>query len=148
MNGLLMNSRDNARTPMHWDNSINNGFNQGCKPWLSMNTHAKDINVYNESIDDNSVLNYYKELIKFRKGEFKELLIDGTFTRLYEYETTEDMFVYKKSLENDSIIVILNLGDKEIEYNLSLIENKEILLSNYKDKKNKLRAFEAIVVRG
>ena len=148
MNGLLMNSRDNARTPMHWDNTVNSGFNKGAKTWLTMNTHAKNINVYNELNDNDSVLNYYKKLISLRKSEIKDLLIDGVFTRLNEYETNEDMFVYEKSIDNKSITVILNLGSNDIEYDLSLIENKEIILSNYQDKTNKLRAYEAIIIRG
>ena len=58
------------------------------------------------------------------------------------------MFVYKKSNDDVEIIVILNLGDKEIEYDLSLTKNKEILLSNYEGIDSKLRPYEAIVIKG
>ncbi|MEE1330034.1 MAG: hypothetical protein U0K18_02345, partial [Acutalibacteraceae bacterium] len=74
MNGLIKNSRDNARTPMHWDNSINNGFNEGHMPWLHMNEHAKDINVENQQNDDNSVLNYYKKLITIEKSKYLRII--------------------------------------------------------------------------
>ena len=58
------------------------------------------------------------------------------------------MFVYRKYDDNNEIIIILNLGDKHIEYDLSLTKNKEILLSNYGQVKNELRPYEAIVLRG
>ena len=148
MHGLLMNSRDNARTPMHWDNSVNSGFNKGAKTWLTMNTHAKDINVENEINDDNSVLNYYKKLINLRKGNLKELLINGEFIRLNEYEENVDMFVYQKKIENDSITVILNLGNKVIDFKQELINGKEIIIANYDSISNSLRPYEAIVIKG
>ena len=148
MHGLLMNSRDNGRTPMHWDNSVNCGFNKGAKPWLHMNTLCKDINVLNGLADESSVLNYYKKLIAFRKGMYKDILIDGMYIRLSSFEASSDMYVYRKFDDDNAIIVILNLGDKEIEYDLSLIKNKEVLLSNYDGLDSKLRPYEAIVVKG
>ena len=146
MHGLLLNSRDNARTPMHWDNSVNSGFNKGFKPWLHMNDHCKDINVENGLADGNSVLNYYKKLINLRKT-YKDIFIDSNYIRLNEYEVCDDLFIYKKQIEDTSIIVILNLGKNNIEFNNDLIKDKEILISNYNDKAQYLRAYEAIVVK-
>ena len=148
MHGLLMNSRDNARTPMHWDNSVNSGFNQGEKTWLTMNTHAKDINVENQINDEDSVLSYYKKLIGLRKSNLKDVFIDGYFERLTNYETTDDLFVYKKTYNDEVITMIINLGQNEIDYDLSLVKDKEIIISNYKDINKKLRAYEAIIIRG
>ena len=147
INGLLKNSRDNARTPMHWDNSVNNGFNKGHKPWLHMNEYAKDINVLNQQNDENSVLNYYKKLIKLRKGNYKEYFINGEFERVIEKETSKDMFVFKKIINESSLLIIINLGETELEYDNSLINNKEVLISNYKDVTKKLRAYEALIVK-
>ena len=147
MHGLLMNSRDNARTPMHWDNSVNSGFNKGAKTWLAMNEHAKDINVENQLNDDNSVLNYYKKLISLRKGEMKELFINGNFIRLKDLEHNDDMFIYRKALGDKSYLVIINLGQNDLDYDLSLIKDKEIIISNYEKQSKKLRAYEAIVVK-
>ena len=148
MHGLLMNSRDNARTPMHWDNSVNSGFNQGAKTWLAMNTHAKDINVFNQIDDEKSVLNYYKKLISLRKSSLKDVFIDGYFERLSKYENYEDLFIYKKTFENETMTVIINLGANELEYDLSLRLDKEIIISNYETPCDKLRPYEAIVIRG
>ncbi len=147
MEGLIKNSRDNARTPMHWDNSINNGFNKGCKPWLSMNKHAKDINVLNQIYDEDSVLSFYKNIIALRKGEYKDCFIDGEFEHIQDLETHKDMFIYRKKHLNASILVILNLGENELDYNVDLVKNKEILITNYSGLSNKLRPYEAIIVK-
>jgi len=146
MEGLLKNSRDNARCPMHWDNSINSGFNQGAKTWLHMNDKYKHINVENELNDNNSVLNYYKELIQLRKSAYKDVLIDGDFVRLNQYEVNEDMFVYKKTYKDKSILVIINLGENHILYDYNLIINKKKIISNYKDNGNVLRPYEAMIL--
>ena len=59
----------------------------------------------------------------------------------------ENLFIYEKKLNDEKILVILNLSEKEIEYDSSLIHNKEILISNYENIDNKLRPFEAIILR-
>ena len=145
MDGLLKNSRDNARTPMHWNNSVNNGFNDGSKTWLAMNEKFKNINVYNQENDDKSVLNYYKKLIKLRK-QYKDILIDGEYVRWDKYEVNDDIFIYEKSFQDKKIIVILNLGANEISFDKYLIQDKKILISNYENINNVLRPYEAIVV--
>ena len=98
-------------------------------------------------MDEDSVLNYYKKLIAFRKGIYKDVLVDGIYERMDSYEVSTDMYVYRKYDENNEIIVILNLGDKELKYDLSLVESKEILLSNYGEIDKILRPYEAIVIR-
>ena len=57
------------------------------------------------------------------------------------------MFIFKKVINNSAILVILNLGENELEFDNSLINNKEILISNYKNTSAKLRAYEAIIVK-
>ena len=146
MNGLLKNSRDNARCPMQWDNSINSGFNKGQKTWLNMNEKYKHINVENEMNDCNSVLSYYMKLIKLRKSEYKDVLINGKFERLDKFEVNEDMFVYKKISNNKTIIVIINLGDNEIYYDNNLIANKKVIISNYDKHDNILKPYEAMIL--
>lgn len=68
MYSIQKKSRDNVRTPMHWDTSPNCGFTgPGVKPWLRMNSTYADINVYIQEKDSDSVLNYYRKLIQVRK---------------------------------------------------------------------------------
>ena len=57
------------------------------------------------------------------------------------------MFIFKKVINNSAILVILNLGENELEFDNSLINNKEILISNYKNTSAKLRAYEVIIVK-
>ena len=64
-----------------------------------------------------------------------------------EKEINEDMFIFKKVINNSAILVILNLGENELEFDNSLINNKEILISNYKNTSAKLRAYESIIVK-
>ena len=87
--------------------SINFGFNKGAKPWLHLNTHCKDINVLNSLEDEDSVLNYYKKLISFRKGSYKDLLVDSNYERMTSYERSTDMFVYRKYDNNNEIIAFI-----------------------------------------
>lgn len=68
MHVIRLKGRDNARTPMLWDNSENGGFTQpGTKPWLRMNEEYADINVQAQERDPDSVLAYFKQLIHVRK---------------------------------------------------------------------------------
>ena len=72
MNQLLdkykMENRDNSRTPMQWNDSMNGGFTKGT-PWFPVNPNYKTINVEKESKDPHSVLNFYKALIQLKKSD-------------------------------------------------------------------------------
>lgn len=68
MHVIRLKGRDNARTPMLWDNSENGGFTgKGVKPWLRLNDEYAEINVEAEERDPDSVLNYFHRLIHIRK---------------------------------------------------------------------------------
>ncbi|MBR5932220.1 MAG: alpha-glucosidase [Lachnospiraceae bacterium] len=77
-------SRDNARTPMQWDDSAYAGFMENddgaARPWLQVNSNYKEINVKAQQADPSSVLHYYKELIRFRKEQ--DDLLEGDFELL------------------------------------------------------------------
>lgn len=68
MHVIRLKGRDNARTPMLWDNTENGGFTApGVKPWLRLNDEYTEINVQAEEQDPDSVLNYFHRLIHIRK---------------------------------------------------------------------------------
>ena len=120
-------SRDNSRTPMQWNDSDNAGFTTG-KPWLRCNDNYKEINVENQVNDPESVLSYYKELIKVRKNEaLKDALVYGEFVPVFEENETVLAF-YRKGEEN-TVMVLLNFGAEEEQMELER-EVKEVLLSN------------------
>ena len=120
-------SRENSRTPMQWNDSDNAGFTTG-KPWLRCNDNYKEINVENQVNDPESVLSYYKELIKVRKNEaLKDALVYGEFVPVFEENETVLAF-YRKGEEN-TVMVLLNFGTEEEQMELER-EVKEVLLSN------------------
>ena len=125
-----LNSRDNARTPMQWDNTENAGFTSG-SPWLKINPNYKEINVKKQLADENSVLSYYKKLLALRKSEeWKEVFTYGNFIPLFENEV--DIFAYERTLDDKSAIVMANFGAKEKTLQLDNIANLPILLNNKK----------------
>ena len=144
--GILQNSRDNGRTPMHWNSGVNAGFNKGAKPWLTINSNYKEINAEDQLNDPDSVFNYYKNLISLRKGKYSDLLINGTYSRLIDLELCDEMFIYQMTYQGKKVVVILNLSNEELS--LPNIKLENIIIHNYQEISNKLRPFEAIVLGG
>lgn len=123
-----INSRDNARTPMQWNNSKNAGFTTGT-PWLKVNPNYQSINVKDQLADETSVLAYYKKLLALRKSEeYKEVFTYGTFTPLFENE--ENIFAYERKTNDKSVMVLANFGSKETVLHLGKTLSLSILLNN------------------
>lgn len=143
MNSIYARGRDNARTPMQWDNSENAGFSTGTA-WLSVNPNYKTINAETALDDENSIFYYYQKLISLRK-EYK-IFVDGDFT-LLEPEH-EKLFIYSRKLNNNEMLVICNFGDDETEYKLPHEWlNAKILIQNYQDRKSDiLRPWESLIL--
>ena len=140
--------RDNARTPMQWDNSENAGFTTG-KPWLSINENYEVINAKQCLEDENSIFHHYRKLINIRKHN--DTIIYGDYTLLCEDDN--NIFAYVRELNGDKILVVCNFYDKEVDFNFEGdFNHSEILLSNYKDSSTllenlTLRPYEAIMYR-
>lgn len=147
---IKITSRDNARTPMQWDNNLNGGFSKAT-PWIDVNPNYKQINVKESLEDSNSIFNYYKELIKLRHNN--DTIVYGDVKLIYP--ENESIFAYTRNLDDEQLMVVLNFYENEIDFKIpdNIDINKlEIILSNYKDKviKNetiKLRPYEAIVYK-
>ena len=99
-------SRDNARTPMQWTDKKNAGFTTG-NPWIKLNKNYKEINVENSEKDKNSILNYYRQMISFRKkypclvyGSFKDLLPEHDKLFFYERIYNEEQFLIIHNFSN------------------------------------------------
>lgn len=146
--GLQKGSRDNARTPMQWDDSVNAGFNKGAQTWLKVIPNYKEVNVKKSIEDKNSILHTYKHLIELRKSkEYKDLILNGTF-ELY-LEEDPYLLVYERKLENKRLFVVVNFDKDEHEINLPF-KAKKIILSNYLDSdlslhKVMLRPYESMI---
>lgn len=136
---LLYGSRDHARTPMQWNNNEYGGFSKK-EPWLKVNPNYIDINVENEEKDEDSILNYYRKLIKLRKDN--KTLVYGSFKQL---KTNKNYFVYERELNNEKYLIVINLTDKELNYPIKI--DAKLISSNYSSYSNKLRAYEANVFK-
>jgi glycosidase len=137
-------SRDNARTPMQWDDSENAGFTTGI-PHLRTVGNYKTINVKNQQMDENSVLSMYKRLIQFRlNSDLKEVLIYGKF-RLIQ-EDHPDIFAYCRYVDTDEVVIIANFRDTNVTFDFEYVKY-ELVCSNYENIGSDYLPYEFRVLR-
>ena len=135
-------SRDNARTPMQWDDSKNAGFTDGT-PWNNVNPNYKEINAKAAVADPNSVFHYYQELIKLRHT--LPIIVYGKFQGLLD--DSETIYAYERHLDGQVLTVACNFTDQEQDCTLFDDLAGEELISNYKEHKaGKLQPYEARVI--
>ena len=148
MESIYAKGRDNARTPIQWDDSEYGGFSTS-KPWLAVNKNYKYINAKNCLKDNDSIFYHYKKLIEIRKSN--ETIIYGDYNLLCEDD--KNIFAYTRKLDGDTILVVCNFYNIETKINYEGdYESLEILISNYSDSSInlsnlKLRPYEAIMYR-
>lgn len=140
MESIYVKGRDNARTPMQWDDTENAGFTTGT-PWIKVNPNYKTINAKSQTSDENSIFTYYKNLIAFRK-EYP-VFVDGDFEMLLE--ENEHLFAYKRTTEDAKLYVFCNFyGETETCDMLEEMKDKKLLISNYAEREdNVLKPYEA-----
>ncbi len=134
-------SRDNARTPMHWNSSKNAGFTTG-DPWLKINENYLKINAEKQINDPDSVISYYKKLITLRKENKILVYGDLKFITLCD---SDNVISYTRSYKGETWLIINNFSDKEIT--LSPAEYDSVILGNSKFKKNSISAYEAVIIK-
>jgi glycosidase len=141
MQGVYASARDNARTPMQWDNSSNAGFSQG-QPWLKVNPNYPEINVAAALDDPQSVFYHYQKLIALRKsGEFSELLIYGTYQLLLPEHP--QIFAYLRQYKQQRLLVVANVS--EVDQRLSLdFKAKQVLLNNLQQPQGAVNRLDAL----
>jgi len=110
--------RDGERTPMQWDESENAGFSKA-KPWLQVPSTAKTHNVADEARDPNSVLSFYKKILKLRHSN-KELM-DGNYIPLNESDT--NVLAYLRIYKDQAVLVALNMSGTSQNVNFQLKRN-------------------------
>ena len=137
-------SRDNARVPMHWDDSIYAGFSTST-PWLKVNENKSFINVKQSESDPSSILNYYKKLIKVYK-EYSDIVRDGIYKDLLPKH--KYIYTYERRLNNNILLVVSNFSNKERE--IKILDNykdynKKVLLNNYDNESNILKPYQSVL---
>ncbi len=140
---LRRKSRDNARTPMQWDDTENAGFSEA-EPWISVIPNYKEINTLDRE-DENSIFSYYRKLIRLRKTV--PVLADGSFEALLEED--DRILAYKRRTKEQELYVFCNFFPEEASVDFSLPEGCRCLLSNYNEEIQpgalKLRPYEAVM---
>ena len=143
MASLYARSRDNARTPMQWDASPHGGFTTST-PWLTENPNYREINATAELADPDSVFHYYRRLITLRKTY--PVFVHGDFTLLEPDHPS--LFVYRRRLERQSLLVICNYGGGETAWSLPAgWDDAQCLISNCPGRlPGRLRPWEARIL--
>ena len=141
MRSIHAKGRDNARTPMQWDDTENAGFTQGI-PWIKVNPNYREINAESQVNDPCSIYNYYKKLVGLRK-EY-DVFAEGSFQMLLQDD--EDIFAYLRQGETENLLVICNFYDKTLKCPLQESWGEgTLLICNYEDRSDMsvLRPYEA-----
>ena len=147
MRYLNLRGRDNARTPMQWDDTASAGFTTGT-PWIKVGPDYETVNAKNEMADPDSVYNYYKKLIHLRKE--KDIMVYGTYELLDPED--EALYVYTRTLGDQKLLEMCNFTKEEQEYTVpETFAGADVLISNYPQSgaaagARKLRAYEAVVL--
>ena len=134
---------------MQWSAKKNAGFTDGETPWFKINPNYKTINVASQEKDKNSVLNYYRKLLKTRKEN--PVLIYGDFEE--HYKSSEELFVYERNYEGKRALVICSFSPETVTFRAPAgfdLTAGKLLICNYKDAPAKpsicaLRPYEARV---
>jgi len=122
LDSLQVKSRDNARTPMLWNDSANAGFTTG-KPWLKINDNYTEINAEAALADKNSVFWHYRDLIALRHGH--DIVVNGTFDMLWPEH--EQLFAYQRKLDGKTLTVVANFSDHAVDLPAALTEGEVVI---------------------
>lgn len=123
-------SRENSRTPVQWDDSEYAGFST-VEPWFNLNENYKEINVAQAEADENSILNYYRKLLKFRKEH--EVAIYGDYKE--HYKNSNELYVYERNLDGERLLVVCSFTEKCVQFKAPEgfnLADGELVLNNYR----------------
>lgn len=142
---VATNSRDNVRATLPWNKNLNFGFSKAKSPWIILNPLYEKLDIASENADPNSLLNFYKSIIAFRKSN-EEILL-GSFEVL---DTQKDVLAFFRAYNGKLYFVLINLSNRTLLLEKNIREMRgEVLLSNYLGAgltyKSKLRPYEALI---
>ncbi|KAL3423012.1 trehalose-6-phosphate hydrolase [Phlyctema vagabunda] len=144
-------ARDNARTPMQWDDSPNAGFTcPSTEPWMRANDNYTSVNAASQIDDPHSPFSYWAKMLATRK-EYKDLFVYGDFDVVDA--TSEDIFAYTRRSENgEKMLVICNFSPEKVQWNGEFSVPKKILMSTHERDLNGaaqglvLKEYEALAI--
>jgi oligo-1,6-glucosidase len=142
----MSHHRDNARTPMQWDDSANAGFTTGT-PWIAVNPNAATINARAARADERSVFHHYRRLIELRHTS--AVVVDGDFTMVLAEHP--HVYAFTRSLGAETWLVLGNFsGAHQPLDGLDDWADAEVVLANVDDAASVragLRPWETVVLR-
>jgi len=145
---IAKEGRDNARTPMQWDDTHSAGFTKG-KPWIKVNPNYKQINAQKQVCDPNSIFSTYQTMIRLRHE--LDVVTEGNFTLLDP--DSDKNFSYLRETDDEKLLVICNFTREQIPFTVpESMQNSKILYCNYESKPPAvhktltLRAWESIIL--
>jgi oligo-1,6-glucosidase len=151
MEMIYAKGRDNARTPVQWDDSQHGGFTTGT-PWIKVNPNYREINVKDALADPNSIWHYYRRLIHLRKEH--PAIVYGKYDLILEAH--EEIYAFTRTLANERLLIILNFTSNTpvfaLPTHITFAESK-LLIANYEVDPSEeislltLRPYEARVYR-
>lgn len=140
---LGLHSRDNARTPMQWNDQKNAGFSQH-QPWEHMNPNYRSVNVEQALADPNSVFYYYQKLIDLRHT--LPVITDGVYNLVADNENDDKVYAFTRKNADTTLLVVLNYTAEKLERHYQIPVDAKLLISNYTDDMgDSLRPYEAKV---
>jgi alpha-glucosidase len=110
--------RDGERTPMQWDATANGGFSTAA-PWLPVPETAKTHNVADELKDPESVLEFYKQVLKLRHSN--PALLDGSYIPINEND--QNVLSYLRTYKDQAVVVALNMSGAEQNVNIGMSQH-------------------------
>lgn len=139
-------SRDNSRTPMQWDSSLHAGFS-AVTPWIKENPDYIGVNVSEEEKNPDSVLNYFRKMVAFRKANPE--FVYGKYVPLDPHNP--QVYAYLRRGDKQSFLVVLNFSPKEITWHSKTeLESARVVFGNYSSpalgEAIPLRPFEAVII--
>ena len=124
-------SRDNARTCMQWSSAPNAGFTEG-SPWFVVNGNYREINVESQQNDPDSLLNFYRDALQFRRDN--PVVVYGDYVE--HLPKSRELFVYERNLAGKKLLVICSYSEKPVRFDapegIHLDEGKQVF-GNYEN---------------
>ncbi|CAF4547585.1 unnamed protein product [Rotaria sp. Silwood2] len=127
MEMIYMTGRDNARTPMQWDDSLNAGFSTAQQAWIGINPNYVHINVAQQEKDEHSILNFYKRLTRLRKEN--DIFIYGIYDLILSNH--KQIYGYTRTSDTKRAYVLTNLTDRVAQFTLYQgLSSSQLVLTN------------------
>ena len=134
-------ARDNGRTPFQWDASTNGGFTTGT-PWLKVNDNHTTLNAEAQDKDPNSILNYFRKMVKLRKDN--DVLVYGKYT-LVDAENP-NIYAYTRELDGKKMLIVLNFSKQKATLKTGFdLKNAKVLINNYTTIADEFLPYQAVV---